>query len=111
MEKESKSCFAVLSFCATVATVAAFALAILVASATLAFALANRLESPAWKAEATATTAEASALPAATSEYPNQAEISSANRQRAAFAPPPLNLLCRALNHDGCRLRLQLPGL
>src|SRR3954447_19667820 len=72
VEKESKSCFAVLSFCATVATVAAFALAILVASATLAFALANRLESPAWKADATVTTAEASALPAATS-YPNQA--------------------------------------
>ena len=45
MESQSRSWFAILSFCATVVTVAAFGLAILVASATVAFEVAHRLES------------------------------------------------------------------
>jgi len=70
VERESKSWFAVLSFCATVAMVAAFALAILVASATIAFALANRLESPAPEKQVVVVTAESS--PATVSEELNR---------------------------------------
>ena len=70
MERESKSWIAVLSFCATVATVVAFALAILVASATIAFALGNRLESPAPEDDAVVVTAQPA--PAAASELRNQ---------------------------------------
>jgi hypothetical protein len=58
VERESKSWLAVLSFCATVATVVAFALALLVASATIAFALGNRLESPAPEADAVVVLAQ-----------------------------------------------------
>jgi hypothetical protein len=64
VENQAKSWFAILSFCATVATVAAFALAILVASATIALALANRVESPGSGNEVTVIKAEAS-LPVA----------------------------------------------
>lgn len=58
VERESKSWLAVLSFCATVATVVAFALALLVASATIAFALGNRLESPVPDADAVVVMAQ-----------------------------------------------------
>ena len=71
VERESKSWFAILSFCATVATVAAFALAILVASATLAFALAERLQPPDSVAEVETSTTKALSAPIA--EYWSQA--------------------------------------
>jgi len=80
VEKESGPWFAILTFCATMAVVAALGLSILVASATLAFALANRLTLPHPGAPQPAAAAQVS--PAAP---PTAADLDKAGRLKAAI--------------------------
>ena len=83
MENQSKSWFAILSFCATVAMVAVFALGILVASATIAFALSTRLKPPAAEKDDSVIAAQISPLPEVKDEKLSQITHNPGPRVRA----------------------------